>query len=309
MLSGSVRGTQGIVVTRRLPVIATGVILAGMHKPIRAIVLAFVPILLSLANPSADAHAVWSNTRVRTGVASAAVPPSPGAPVGYVYTVQPADTLWGVAAVHGITVNALIAANDLANPRLLRPGQTLFVPAPPPASKASVASTVSSGGSAVTPTEAPVSAPATAAEPAPGTEAGSVALPPEKASWPSELLSLINSGRAAAGLPPLTWSPELASAAQAHAEDCARHDRGSHVGSDGARLVTRIARAGSKPRLASENWANAQNVQHAFSLWWDEKPGRDPHRRNILNPRYSEVGIGVAATQWATYFIADFAAK
>jgi uncharacterized protein YkwD len=61
--------------------------------------------------------------------------------------------------------------------------------------------------------------------------------------------------------------------------------------------------------LTSENWANAQNVQHAFSLWWDEKPGRDPHRRNILNPRYSEVGIGVAATQWGTYFIADFAGK
>ena len=296
--------------TRRLPVIATGVILAGMHKPIRAAVLAVVPILMSLANPSTGAHAVWSDARVRTGVASAAVPPSPGAPVGYAYAVQPTDTLWDIAADHGITVNALIAANDLANPRLLRPGQTLFVPAPPPASKASVVSAVSSRESAVTPTEAPVSTPATAAEPAPaGTEAGSAALPPEKASWPSELLSLINSGRAAAGLPPLIWSPELASAAQAHAEDCARRDRGSHVGSDGARLVTRIARAGSTPRLASENWANAQNVQHAFSLWWDEKPGRDPHRRNILNPRYSEVGIGVAATQWATYFIADFAGK
>jgi uncharacterized protein YkwD len=295
-------------VIRRLPAVATGVILAGMHKPIRAAVLAVVPILLSLANPSPGAHAGWSDTRVRTGLDPAAVAPSPSAPVGYAYTVLPTDTLWDIAAAHGIPVNALIAANNLADPRLLRPGQTLFVPAPPPAVERSVASAVSGSASALTPGAAPA-APATAAEPAPGTEAGAAALPPEKASWPSELLSLINGGRVAAGLPPLVWSPELARAAQAHAEDCARRDQGSHIGSDGARLGTRIARTGSAPRLASENWANAQTVQHAFSLWWNEKPGGDPHRRNILDPNYSEVGIGVAATRWGTYFIAVFAGR
>jgi uncharacterized protein YkwD len=297
------------VKTRRLPVIATGVILAGMHKPIRAAVLAVLPILLSLANPAAGAHAARPDTLDRIGVASAVAAPSPSAPVGYAYTVQPADTLWDIAVAHGITVNALLAANDLADPRWLRPGQSLFVPAPPPTTKRHPASTVSEGVRAVTPVVEPATALATEAEAIPGTEAGAAAIPTEKATWPAELLSLINDGRVAAGLPPLIWSPELASASQAHAEDCARRDRGSHVGSDGALLDTRIERTGSQPRWASENWAYAQTVQHAFLLWWSEEPGRDPHRRNILDPRYSEVGIGVAAARWGTYFVADFAGK
>jgi len=280
-----------------------------MHKPLRASVLTVLPIVLSLANPSAIAQATWLGSGGRARIASVATPPLPAASIGYAYTVQPTDTLWDIAAAHGITVNALIAANDLADPRLLRPGQSLFVPAPPPAVRRSVASAVSGGGSAVTPIEAPAAAPATGVEPAPEAEAGAAVLPPEKASWPAGLLSLINDGRLAAGLPPLVWSPVLARAAQTHAEDCARRDRGSHVGSDGAGLVTRIERAGSTPRWASENWAYAQTVQHAFDLWWNEKPGRDPHRRSILDSRYSEVGLGVAASKWGTYFVADFAGK
>jgi uncharacterized protein YkwD len=207
-----------------------------------------------------------------------------------VYTVQPTDTLWDIAAAHGITVKTLIAANDLANPRLLRPGQTLRVPAPPPA-------LAQPSTRAVSPEKGP----------APASEYNPSALPPGKESWPLELLSLINGSRVAASLPLLAWSPKLARAAQAHAEDCARRNQGGHVGSDGARLEVRIARQGLAVSRASENWANAQSVQHAFALWWDEAPGQDPHRRNILDPNYTEIGIGVAAGQWGTYFVADFA--
>jgi uncharacterized protein YkwD len=141
----------------------------------------------------------------------------------------------------------------------------------------------------------------------PAAEPGAAALPPGKESWPSELLSLINESRVAAGLPSLTWSAELARAAQTHAEDCAQRNSGSHTGSDGAGLEARIAREGLVVRWASENWANAQSVPRAFALWWNEPPGRDPHRRNILDPRYTEIGIGVANGKWGTYFVADFA--
>jgi uncharacterized protein YkwD len=204
--------------------------------------------------------------------------------------VRPTDTLWDIAVAHGITVNALLAANKLADPRLLRPGQTLWVPAPPPkVSKPSASAVPVVEGSA------------------PTGSSDAFAPPPGKGSWPSDLLSLINANRSTAGLPLLTWAPELARVAQAHAEDCAQRNSGSHVGSDGARLAVRIARQGLAVRRASENWANAQSVQRAFGLWWNEAPGRDPHRSNILDPKYTMIGIGVAAGKWGTYFVADFA--
>jgi uncharacterized protein YkwD len=132
---------------------------------------------------------------------------------------------------------------------------------------------------------------------------------PEPTGLPAEILELINAKRTAQGLPALAWSPELAAAAQAHADDCAQRNRGSHVGSDGAKLAARLARIGYAARSASENWANAQSVPRAFGMWWNEPKGRDPHRRNILSSRFTEIGIGVAKGSWGYYFVADFGGR
>jgi uncharacterized protein YkwD len=102
------------------------------------------------------------------------------------------------------------------------------------------------------------------------------------------------------------WNAQLAAAAQAHAEDCAGRNRGSHVGSDGARLAARLQRAGYAPTWSGENWANARSVERAMQMWWNEPPGADPHVQNILAGRATEIGIGVARGAWGTYFIADF---
>ena len=153
------------------------------------------------------------------------------------------------------------------------------------------------------PETAPVdTAAAPTPEPAPPVEE----VAPEPSGWQAGILELINGKRIAQGLAALTWSPALASAAQAHADDCAQRNRGSHVGSDGAKLAARLARVGYAARTSSENWANAQSVQHAFGMWWNEPKGRDPHRRNILNPRFTEIGIGIAKGPWGYYFVADF---
>ena len=48
------------------------------------------------------------------------------------YTVQSNDTLGGIAAAFGISLEALLAANDLPNPDLLSVGQILTIPAPIP---------------------------------------------------------------------------------------------------------------------------------------------------------------------------------
>lgn len=331
-----------------------------MHKSIRPIGPALALLLITLIHPASILHAAGMQSSSEALATSISNRPSPAPPIGYTYVVQPDDTLWDIAAAHGISVDALVAANSQIDPRLLRPGQTLFVPAERPASapkrpvqpsapgyvytvqpndtlwgiaaahgitvETLVAANklidprrLQAGQAIFVPASPPAAAPAPPAAPAPGTETqpppaepgADAAAPPstETGAEAAALLAAINDKRAAQGLPALAWSAELAAAAQAHAADCAQRNRGSHVGSDGAKLAARLDRAGYPARLASENWANAQSVQHAFALWWNEPRGSDPHRRNILNPKYSEIGIGVAKGAWGYYFVADFAGR
>ena len=61
-----------------------------------------------------------------------AVPPTiipPTVPPGTTtYVVQPGDTLSAIARRFGSTVNAIVQANNLANPNLIFPGQVLIIP-------------------------------------------------------------------------------------------------------------------------------------------------------------------------------------
>jgi peptidoglycan/xylan/chitin deacetylase (PgdA/CDA1 family) len=57
-----------------------------------------------------------------------AVPPPAPAPIAGTYTVRAGDTLFSIAARHGTTVSALAAANNIANPNLIRVGQVLVIP-------------------------------------------------------------------------------------------------------------------------------------------------------------------------------------
>ena len=50
------------------------------------------------------------------------------------YVTQPGDTLWSVARLMGVSLDALIAANNIANPELIHSGMTLVRPGSAPAS-------------------------------------------------------------------------------------------------------------------------------------------------------------------------------
>ena len=45
-----------------------------------------------------------------------------------IYTVQSGDTIGKIAAAHGVSNNDLIAANNLDDPDLIKPGQFLVIP-------------------------------------------------------------------------------------------------------------------------------------------------------------------------------------
>jgi LysM repeat protein len=61
-------------------------------------------------------------------------PAAPAPPAPIIHVVQPNETLWGIAVQYGTTVTALVEANQISNPSIIRIGQTLAIPqlAPPP---------------------------------------------------------------------------------------------------------------------------------------------------------------------------------
>ncbi len=261
---------------------------------------------------------------------------SPSIPAATVvrYNVQRGNTLWDIAVAYGVTVEAVMKANRLNKDSILAVGQEVSIPAPkrnpaaaelapaPPAAPPTlqVASALAPSEAPATevvsetvPTETPPEIVATelVTETAPAQAAVEVvvaeAQPVEAPAAALLVFTLINEKRAGHGLAPLAWSPVLAQAAQGHAEDCAQRNFGSHVGSDGARLRQRLARAGYHPSAATENWVYSHNPQRGVEWWYNEPPGRDPHRRNILSNQYAEVGVGIVQDESGLYYIvADF---
>jgi uncharacterized protein YkwD len=243
-----------------------------------------------------------------------------------VHVVQPGETLMELSSAYDTSVDQILRVNAIADPTLINVDQQLVIPLtqlliaqrPEPTT---APATLAEAAQAIPPTPQPnadtdaaasmaVAAPTTApqpTEPASNTETDPPpSLPAGPAEWPNYILTRINQARAANGLHALTIAPELTYAAQAHAQDCAQRGWGSHVGSDGAVLKTRVQRAGYTGDRWGENWVQAQNAERAFDWWYGEIPPNDPHRRNILSPHYTEIGIGIANSGWGYIFITDF---
>ena len=157
------------------------------------------------------------------------------------------------------------------------------------------------------------SAPAPAAAPAHSAPAGARPAPPGKLRLEDarrRMLALLNRDRASQGLSPLTLDEGAAQrAGQRHAEDMARHGFLGHWGTDGSNPEQRHTAAGGvdmvlenascvddlKPReLEAEPLVDEAAIAHAEHLFFDEVPPNDGHRRNILGPHHTRVGIGIA---------------
>ena len=72
--------------------------------------------------------AASSPTAAATEAEAASPTAAPGE--GGEYTVQAGDTLGAIANQFGVTVEAIVEANGLANPDLIEVGQVLIIPAP-----------------------------------------------------------------------------------------------------------------------------------------------------------------------------------
>lgn len=98
---------------------------------------------------------------------------------------------------------------------------------------------------------------------------------------------------------PLRLNARLSAAAQAHSDDMRRRGVLSHTGSDGSSVVERVERQGYDWSRLAENVAwGYEDVGDVVAGWLDS-PG---HCRNIMDGRYTELGVGLAGTYWTQVF-------
>ena len=106
-----------------------------------------------------------------------------------------------------------------------------------------------------------------------------------------ELLGLTNQERAKEKLPPLKPNPLLFKAARAHSANMARQGKMEHV-LDGKNPAQRVRDVGYDYAKVGENIGVGENVPMTEIMkgWMASKH----HRENILNGKFTEIGLGVA---------------
>jgi uncharacterized protein YkwD len=137
--------------------------------------------------------------------------------------------------------------------------------------------------------------PLPAALPAPATRSAS-----SSPALAHRALELINEARARGArcgsksfgpAPPLAISGTLADVALGHATDMAVHDYFEHQDLSGESPADRVRAAGYHEKLVGENIAYGPQTVEEVVKGWLGSPG---HCENIMDPRFAEMGIGLA---------------
>ncbi len=121
----------------------------------------------------------------------------------------------------------------------------------------------------------------------------------------------INEERAKAGLPLLSLNAQLATLARAHSADMLTNNYFAHDDAAGCSSSCRLTNSGFAWSMSGENIyvmngysiAVDKVVGMAIESWMDSAG----HRENILNPNFTEEGIGIAFAGFKLYATEDFA--
>ena len=108
----------------------------------------------------------------------------------------------------------------------------------------------------------------------------------------------------------LSMNENLCSSSIWLAKDQAYHGTTGHDGSDGSTMTDRVKRSGFTGRGWGENCAYGQYTARDFIMALlvdDDVPSRG-HRKNILNSKYTQVGVGLATGHgtYNTVLVTDF---
>jgi uncharacterized protein YkwD len=258
------------------------------------------------------------------------------------HVVQAGDMLIDLASEYSTTVEIIMLANDLDNPRTLRVGQELLIPpsdvsfgTPTVVHQVEGGDTVSRlaflygstiedilaanpdleptalqiGQKVIIPVTSPPLNPA--ANPRLPQITAPDAPPPNLVALQEEMVNAVNAQRQASGLPPYQTDDALVRMALAHAQDMVARGYFAHTTPEGITIGGRFEQQGIDANWSGENiQRNTQpedeTVREAVN-WFMNSP---PHRNNILHERFNIIGVGVAEGPpgWYT-FVLEFAGR
>lgn len=114
-----------------------------------------------------------------------------------------------------------------------------------------------------------------------------------------QVLDLTNAERSKLGLEPLRLSSSLFDAAQWMAADMAKFNYFDHLDREGRRVDARAYAFGYRAwRYIGENIAAGQESPAEAIAQWMSSPS---HRRNMLRPEFTEIGVGFAENPDSVY--------
>ena len=123
----------------------------------------------------------------------------------------------------------------------------------------------------------------------------------EALSFAEQVVELVNAERAKVNLPALTMTAKLNEAALVRAKETVQSF--SHTRPNGSSFSTVLKENGISFQGAGENIAWGQRTPEQVVNAWMNSEG---HRANILNPRYTSIGVGYylngATPYWAQLF-------
>ena len=203
----------------------------------------------------------------------------------------------GVSVIYNWFNNYL---NNYNNPQPVPP-TTPVAPAPSavptPAPTAEPAPTTA-------PTPAPTVAPAPTAKPTPAPTVAPTPAPTQNPSTSGYQLSaseqkmvdLVNQERAKAGVAALKVDPELSRVARIKSQDMKDNNYFSHTSPTYGSPFDMMKSFGIKYRAAGENIAKHSSVDSAHVGLMNS----EGHRKNILNPNFTHIGIGIVDNRYYT---------
>lgn len=149
------------------------------------------------------------------------------------------------------------------------------------------------------PTQPAPTQPSTPTQPATPPTSGTTTVSTQEQAMINE----INKERASAGLAPVKIDLRLAEVAQLKANDMKTNGYFSHTSPTYGSPFDMLRAAGIQYRAAGENIARNRSVDFAMAAFMSS----DGHRKNILNPAYTHVGVGVVSSSSGNYYVQIFA--